>query len=324
MASVEQFRDLGLTRLEGDLLGHLVLDWLYDYAQANPGLIPSIEELAEHANRADDIPMLKAHVDDIQQDLESRGFITLVKVLAGPWAYSLRLTAAGRRQATHARAQRTSPAARKTACRTALLLWLYDQDEASPDSMPVVGNFFQNPLSFFYGYQFEISDVDRAANWLAECDFIRKIAAWGYDALRAQITNKGSDFVEIDNANYGAYQRRHQMGGGNTINFHGNNSGQIGQAVHGNVTQTQNQGVDVEKLIGVLAGVREALPMLKLEPADADELTQTMSELEAKGEAGTLTEAETKPLMKRIAAALGKSTAAMAPFLLDAVEGFFN
>jgi hypothetical protein len=317
---VDNFTKIGLSRLESEHLGYLVLDLLYQYEQENPSLLPDIGELALHAKRENDLPALSRYITEIQGRLEELGFITLAKVLAGPMAHGFRLTAAGRSQAAHARSQRENSVARKSACRIALLLWLYEQDEKSPGRSVDLGSFFSEPLSFFWGYHFEAADVDRAGRWLKDNDFTTSIDAWGGEVLRARIATKGIDCVENDGGDLASYARRTQMSSGQTINVHGANSGQIGMASGGNVEQLQQSGQDLQKILDTISGVKDALPALKLQPEDGVAASAAADEVEKKAQEGTLTKEESKSLMKRIGALVAKSGSHLAPMVLGAVE----
>ncbi|MFI6295933.1 hypothetical protein ACIBEJ_30345 [Nonomuraea sp. NPDC050790] len=284
----------GLTRHEGEVLAHLVLDWLADYSQANPGLGPRLEDLANFAARPGDIPLLKAHASTIQQALISKHYVSIARGITGPWDESLRLLPIGQLEAERVRHQRSASGPRHLACRHALLAWLGDRDVQVPDPLLSLACFTTDPLSFFWGEPFSETDIDRAAQWLHDNGMIER------RALHARLTSGGGDCVSIYGGDIGLYIRSTSMSGGQIINVHGSNSGQIGMAGQGNVTQEHQQGIDIEKLMAALNGVREALPVLKLEPEDAAELTETMDEIEAKGKGGTLTEVEKKSFLTRM------------------------
>ncbi|MEU8270816.1 hypothetical protein AB0B89_27120 [Sphaerisporangium sp. NPDC049002] len=313
--------DVGLTRREDELVVHMVFSLLIRYTESNPGA-PSLPELLQQASRLDDLPLVERHAGTIFSSLVKHRLITSEgRSLAGGLSNNLALTAAGRTEGARIRQLQQDVAARRRACRIALLLWLYDDDSTRDDpAMATIAAFFGSHLSFFWGEQFTIKDVAAAGRWLREHGFVKGIEFWGGEIARAQITTKGVDCVERDEGNITAYIERATMSGGQTINVHGPNSGQIGMARDGNVSQTQQQGVDIEKLVEALNGVREALPVLKLEKEDESALTEAMDEVEAKGRSGALTGEEKKSMLKRIGALIAKSASSMAPLVQGGLE----
>ncbi|MEN3541066.1 hypothetical protein AAH991_38540 [Microbispora sp. ZYX-F-249] len=318
---MNNLRSLGLTRHEGELLAYLVLDWLYDYNTANPGLGPRLQELAEFANRDGDVPALRTHAGTIHKILAEQHLIRVSGGMGGPWVYGLALLPIGRLEAERIRQQRSDKGARKIACRHAILLWLGEQDVVAPDEHISLSGIFSHPLGYYYGAPFTNVDIERAASWLVENLLIE--CESDFDGVDARLTSRGSDCVEIYKGDISAYLGSRTMTSGPTINVHGNNSGNIGQATHGNVTQYQ-QGIDVEAVLKAIGAVRETLPALQLGDEDNAELTRTMDELDEKGKAGTLTEDQKNSLLQRVRDILKKSAASVAGFLLDAINNLMS
>lgn len=311
---MDLLRSHGLTRHEGELFEHLVLDWLYEYQKANPGGVPGLQELAEFAGRAGDIPVLQQHAATIHQGLQARHLAKPVAGMAGPWSESLHLLPYGQLEAERIRGQRKAAGPRKRACEHALLCWLGDQDVVVPDMHRSLGGFFEDPLGHYWGYPFEVEDVERAAVWLNEEKLIEKAA------LAGRLTTRGHDCVTVYGGDIGAYKRSNQMSSGQTINVHGDNSGPIGQTAQGNVTQTQHQGADIEKIMSVLKGVRDMIPHLGLEASDGAGLRDVIDEIEARGSDGTLDREGKESLVKRIVGFLERATTTLGPTAIAAAS----
>ncbi|MBB4702267.1 hypothetical protein [Sphaerisporangium siamense] len=318
---MDVLKEHGLARSEEEVLEHLVLDMLYEYAALDPSLVPRLHELAEAVGRHGDVPRLLEHAESIIHGLDSRGVISVARSVGGWVNFGLAITPDGKREAQRVRRRRADIAARRAACRIALLRWLYGQDaKVETPSMANAEHFFLDCLSFFWGEQFQAGEVDRAAARLREDKLITGGESWGGHTPRAQITSRGIDCVEQDQGDIAAYMGRMAMSGGQHVSVGGDFHGQLGMTGQGDVTQTQDQKVDIKKIMSVLDGVRAQLPTLGLDAEDAEGLDRTIAEIEEKGNAGELTQEEKKTLLQRIGGFLGKATAFLGPALLAAVQ----
>lgn len=149
----------------------------------------------------EDLDGLGIERDDIVhvlRDLERAGYVDLEPrhVMHMGQAYpAARISTRGSAWVEDVRERRDDLAARARACRTELLLWLYDTEE----HLPVTMKFLERNKTF-YGAPFAEKDVTAAAKYLYDLDLISGVAAgaWGAGGapLRCEITTDGRTCVE--------------------------------------------------------------------------------------------------------------------------------
>lgn|GEM_PF-5135177 len=311
----------GLSQTDGGVAEHLVLDLLFEYDSKHRGRPIRLRELAEATNRTGDIPLFEENARLIIEGLHSRHTIVVEPTTSTIQDCRLSLTHNGRREAERARTQRETRDANRDACRHALLHWL-DQEEYD-DSYINLARFFTHPLSHFWGYPFEIKHFDHALSWLSDKGLVVPYAALGPNST-ARITIEGADCVQQHPWNIYAYLKGKTVSGNQNIHVGGDFTGQLGVTGHGNVTQTQDQKVDIKKIMEVLEGVRSQIPSLGLEEQDAKELHETIDEIEEKGNNGTLDQEEKGSLLKRITGYLSNASAVLGPIFLAGVQNLLD
>jgi len=225
-----------------------------------------------------------------------------------------RLTYQGQARVEEVRRLRADRTARRRACRTALLRWLYDGDTGH--AIPQEQFRTADPPRLFYGVPFTDAEVSAASDYLASSGFVSR--DWGTGTV--ELTAAGIDCVEQDDGDPASYSPH----AGHTFHthFHGPISGQVG--VGTDINQTQHQGIDGATLERLLGDVREAAETI--DPTEAAFLLAYVDTLRAEAAAEqpdpVLIKASTTRL-KQIAAkvgnpALSASVSALTTSLLTA------
>ena len=201
--------------------------------------------------------------------LEARGLLKVTRNLGG--LSSVELTPTGLQEVTELHRRRADKAQRRVACRDAVLAWVYDQHEAEGGSAANIGDFSADPRSSFWGDPFTQDEVAAATEYLDQKGLVT-----GQDVAQLRglvtllITDKGIDCVEHHGGSVSEYLRRSEQPGGGqhfTTDIYGGISG--GQVAWGsNVTQTAEQGLDVQAVLTLTAALREVLPVLDLDEDD--------------------------------------------------------
>jgi hypothetical protein len=106
-------------------------------------------------------------VHDELRDLEQRSLIDLAAGIGGIESYDALATAGGRRLAEELQAQRSDKRLRKTACRDAMVDWLYARDATSLLTQPARDEMLSDPRwGTWLAEPFSAQDLDTAAAWL--------------------------------------------------------------------------------------------------------------------------------------------------------------
>jgi hypothetical protein len=310
-----------LSTSESGVAEYLVLDLLLDYEDAHPGRAPRLEELANAVGHEKDIPLFQKHAALIIEGLKSRHAIRVGSTISSYWDFSINLVLNGRRDAEQARERRSSRQERRNACRHALLWWLHEEDDGGPVAL---GRFFHHPVANFYGYPFDRDDLEHAMRWLSDKRLIQ-VTALSSDVYAAQVTDTGTDCAEQYPWQIQSYlNRRSTVSGGQNVTIGGDFHGQFGMTGQGDITQTQDQKVDIKKIMSVLDGIRSTIPALGLPEEDAAGLADTIDEIEERGNAGTLDDEGKKSLLQRIGSFLATATTTLGPTFIAAVQALLE
>ncbi|NAS22493.1 hypothetical protein GT755_12450 [Herbidospora sp. NEAU-GS84] len=317
-------RDQGISTTDSEILEHRVLFMLDEHERNHPGTAPRLGELAEAAT---DEPTLWSSIDDhgalVMSTLETQGLVRVGRTMGPPSSHALRLLPLGKTEAARQKQQRESVAARRNAGRCALLFWLYNEDAAGNTGPVEFTRFLEYPLSYFWGFKLDASDVEHCVRWLSEKGLATMVAAWGNGGGIAHITVEGIDCIEQYSGEIGAYMKG-RSGSGQSISIGDNFTGQFGAAHQGSVQQTQNQKVDVEGISKVLGGIRAGIPALGLDAEDAAELEGVIVDIEKRGGSGELDAPTAKTRMERVREIVGRSTTALGPTFVAAAEALIT
>jgi hypothetical protein len=291
-----------------------LLDRLYGFEPANPGLMPSVTDVIDPDELGVDNEQLWR---DILRALDREGLIKLAETM-GFEGTSMVLTHAGRVEVEARRARRRDPARRNLAARDAVVRWLYARPghEASG-----VEPMTADPGYLYEAEPFTITDLNAALTYLVNAGLVAGVAAFGAPVVRPRLTSKGVDCAEQFGGSVSDYVRR--SAGGDTqhhVNFNGAVSGNVSWSSE-HVTQTATTGLAATELLSVVRAIAEALPVLGLSTEQADQVRSDLSMIE--GELATKQPDRNliKTLMGRAAAALGTATtSALASMLRASVE----
>lgn len=193
------------------------------------------------------------------------------------------LTAAGRLHVEEVKRLRSDRAARRAACRQAVLLWL-DGDGHGAAGTDRFGSTWHYT---FYGTPFSQDEIDEAVAYLMERGLLEGTKTWGPVVVRPALTALGLECVERNQGDVHAFLAAPAMAPVlYTQNFHAPVSGQVGQGAH--VQQTQFQGLDTAALAEVFQAMRDAFA--DLSDDDRDDAEHLMDELNEAVEQGDVVE----------------------------------
>jgi hypothetical protein len=205
--------------------------------------------------------MNREGVAPVLRDLEGQGLVELEtrRNMRMAQAYpGARITTDGAAYVEDIREKRNSRVDKARACRTELLLWLFDSGEHMPATVALLE---RTPAPAFYGDPFTEDEVHAAARYLKDEGLIHGTTApWGSNGapLRAELTHAGRRIVE-DGGDLGGStpQRNAHPGQPVYIQHNYQPSGPVAQGHHARATS----GLDAEALAAIVevlrAGVRD-------------------------------------------------------------------
>lgn len=201
-----------------------------------------------------------------------------VRVIPERWSMAeivppLRLEGAGVALVEQVRAARTSRVERNHACRTALMVWMYDRNAPALDTRELCGSDWT-----FYGDAFTPEEVHDAAKYLDGMSLISGTVQAGPAHVLAGLTSSGTACVEEHGGDVRAYQQAMRSSGPTNIqNVYGGISGQNAQGSH--IQQTQHSGIDAAELGAIFTAMREVIATLP-PTGERDDLELAVSDLE--------------------------------------------
>ncbi|MEV4662097.1 hypothetical protein AB0J85_09100 [Micromonospora echinofusca] len=232
---------------ELDLVAGWLLDWLFELQKSRRGAWPSIGELVEVTGNQQFLPVVEAHVDVAVDALGQDDLINEAKAMG---RFGMRrfitMTEAGNREAARRVQRRADNLARRSACRDAVLRWVYERD-ANGESTEIA-EIVNSPYGWFSGVQFSAADLVEAVRFLRG----RRLLG-GTDEIPI-IEPAGIECVEqyggvVDYLNRGD-------GAGVSVTIMGNNSGQLAVA-NRDVAQNQTNTNDGQVLAVFAEALRE-------------------------------------------------------------------
>jgi hypothetical protein len=158
----------------------------------------------------------------------------MMHVSSGPVSALISLTAEGIASAERAAAERADQRRRAEELRNGIIRWLWEWDDG--DASADFRDFVWDRRCTFRGYFFDLNDVYREALYLVEKGLVYERNLWW---LAPRLTAAGRDCAAYKGGN--VHEQLHpQPTNGPTVNFNGNNSGNV--ALGHEVTQTANSG----------------------------------------------------------------------------------
>jgi hypothetical protein len=256
-----------------NVLRAVFLEWVEERARENPGR--SVD--------ADDF--MKIHeieLDLMFQIVWSCRDQDWVKDASGMGNPSVFITFDGIAAVQAQRARRTNPAQRLPALRRRLLSYIY-RAQHEGISCPEIAQFVLSEESMWEGGQFEVDEIDRAAEYLASRGLIQGVVLDRYRGpVNAEVTADGADCMERFNGDIGEYLGVRDRFGSTVIT---NNIGSVqstGALSIGStgVTQPVTVGVDVAGVREFVRVLLEGLGRLSLDGASETEIRGALEELQ--------------------------------------------
>ncbi|MFB7543541.1 hypothetical protein ACFC0N_27060 [Streptomyces zaomyceticus] len=248
-----------------------LVEWVYDRTAANQLGYVSITEFGAH------------HGLDEQQSfrlLQSGKDLGLLDDRYATYGDpAANLTTAGIRWADERKRRRADPAARASAARRGLLVWLWRRKHEGVE-MPAVADVLHDPQSIFEGERLSPREIDRAAGHLQPRGLISgQMVASGDGPVHAEITTDGEDCVENYAGDLGAYERGNRTES-TTFNI-GSNTGNIAANSRDfTLNATTNNGADLAAVVMLARALRQAAPALDLPCNEEAELAELANRIE--------------------------------------------
>ncbi|MEW2539311.1 hypothetical protein [Micromonospora chalcea] len=255
-----------------ELVAGWLIDWSYAYWLHHPGSVPSVIELVRRSDAQDRVPLIEPYADVVVDELAERGLLNESTRLGGgsALARAVWLSEAGRREAVVRLDRRRDNLARRSACRDAVLRWVYERD-ANGESTEIA-EIATSPYGWFSGELYSAADLVEAVRFLRE----RRLLG-GIDEAPT-IEPAGAECVE----QYGGVVEYLNRGDGAGVNVTilGDNSGQLAVA-NRDVAQNQTNMNQVEALSIFAKALREFGQLLPTEQQPEYEEVATALEREA-------------------------------------------
>jgi hypothetical protein len=295
-----------VTGSEIELIAGWIIDWLAIHEETNRGEVPTIAVLLQATDNEALLPIVQRNVDAAHDLLMSEGFIHDYNTFRGPgMARIAALTETGRLLAATRRERRENAAARRPACREAVLLWLHAQDAA--DDTTEIQKIIESPFGWFCGTPFTVDDLVKSVGHLREKGLVA-----GSDN-EPSITAEGADCVE----RYGGlvnYLNRNDNARVQ-VTILGDNSGQLAVAGRDNSGQLAVAGRDIEQAqnqqandASVLSVFAQALrDFATLGPDNAADYVKVAEDLEQEAAKEDRDESWVKALLNRATNLLAKA-----------------
>lgn len=208
-------------------------------------------------------------LDDLN-DLERRSLLELANSFGGVESLAVRaVTPEGRAFAEDLQTARGSKQRRRSACRNAMVDWLYAGDAVSPPG--IVRDTMMQDLqrAYFFAGPFSADDLDAAAAWLQRQGLVRgTMVDQAHGPVILYLTDTGVKCAEEFGSDADRYlQRQQHRASGPTVNI-GTNSGPF-QVAGDHAQQVQNIGTSADLRLRI-TGIAEIVRALVPDVADAD------------------------------------------------------
>jgi hypothetical protein len=200
----------------------------------------------------DALPDQGANTDEIARAdveyLERHGLLDLALGLGGIEGIDVRVTASARELAEQRQAKRTDRVRRRTACRMAMMDWLYSVDAVDDVNLAARESMLASPAhGTWYGESFTEGDLDGAAAWLSRNGYVDGITIGeAQGPIKLHLTDAGATCAEKYDSDVARYIESQQLHGGYSVSFGGDNYGQV--AGHQTHQVQHNIGASADEL----------------------------------------------------------------------------
>lgn len=245
------------------VLRHRVVCWLGAFHRSDPTTLPSNSDVAEA------LGVLVPDVVDSTEALAAEGLANPPEGMVAS-ANSAWLTAAGRRLASGWDANRRSVRRRRSACRDAMLDWLYEVPQRPTDARGLL----VDTRGWFFGQQFTDANVGEAVTHLHGIGLVEASTIAEGPPVQPFLSEEGKECVERYDSSVAAYLDR-KRGGGTNISVTGSQGVNVAADSAGaqqSVTITSNTRQQLVQIADALDATR---PVLGLSTED-DERAQAI------------------------------------------------
>ncbi|HEY1624552.1 MAG TPA: hypothetical protein VGG16_12205 [Streptosporangiaceae bacterium] len=203
--------------------------------------------------------------------LEEQRLITQASGLGGIESLAVMITPQARDLLEQVRAARANKSQRKSACRNAMVAWLYSIDATNDTNMPVRDAMLNDVQhGIWLAEPFVPADLADAAAWLHRQGLIKGILIdQDPGPVRLYLTDAGTACAQGFNSDVGRFlESQTERGSGVTVNI-GNNSGPF-QVAGDHAQQVQNIGSGADEIRHLIAGITEVVRAMVPGAADVD------------------------------------------------------
>ncbi|MFF3166822.1 hypothetical protein [Streptomyces sp. NPDC003273] len=256
-----------------------LVEWVFEQAGENPLADVSVLPFAHERGMTD------PQAFELLRYCESKGLLDGSQSTFGD--ARARLTSYGVETMEERLRRRSSPAARSTAARKALLVWLWHRKHDGTH-FPVIDDILESDEALFEGSRLTLAEIDRAAAYLHSKALIKGTKVSNREGpIRAEITAEGQDCVEHYDGDTSAYERRNN-GGNTTFNINENTGNIAANSRDFTMNATTNKdGIDPAAVVMLARALRQAAPVLELPEDDVLEFTQLATRLETEAANGS-------------------------------------
>jgi hypothetical protein len=207
-------------------------------------------------------------LDDVNS-LEGRSLLDLANSFGSVESLGAQSTPAGRAFVGELQAARSNKQRRRSACRDAMVDWLYSCDAVSPPGVDRAG-MLQDQRGYFFAEPFTEDDLDSAAAWLQRQGLVRgTMINEAQGPIILYLTDTGVKVAEDFHSDTSAYlERQHYRASGPTVNI-GTNSAPF-QVAGDNARQVQNIETSANDLRQLITGITTIVRALVPDVPDAD------------------------------------------------------
>ena len=245
-----------------------LIDWIVQRSAKEPGGVYVPLDSFYRALPDQSMNTYVIALDDVTS-LESRLLLDLANSYGGVESLEAQSTPVGRAFADDLRASRSNKQHRRSACRNAMVDWLYSRDAVSPPGV-VRDRMLQDQRGYFFAEPFTADDLDAAAAWLHRQGLVGgRMIAQAQGPVVLYLTDTGVKCAEDFSSDTGTYLERQQhRGSGPTVNINANSA--PFQVAGDYARQVQNIGTSANELRQLITGITIIVRALVPDVPDAD------------------------------------------------------
>jgi hypothetical protein len=298
-----------------------LLEWVAEESVARPGVYAEVKAFydARPDQSENDSGVAR---DDLASVAEAR-FILDGSGMGGIEALAVMLTTQGHDFVERLRARRANKGQRRTACRDAMVSWLYAADATNSNRAVIRELMLDDPQhGIWLASPFARADLADAAAWLREQGLVDGVEVdQDPGPIVLRLTARGIACAERFDSDTRRYQEgRMERRSGPTVNI-GNNHGPL-QVAGDNAHQVQQLGASAEHLRDLITSIAE---LVRLAASDADDLDSQRSAALAAATDGAVDQPALKRFATWVLAIVGKgASAALTPAVTAATNDMLH